>query len=150
YNRSGELDRSAVARRVFNSPAELKKLEELLHPLVNNARERLMEACANNSQVLAFVWDTPLLIETGLNKRCDKLVYVDTPLEVRQSRVQKSRGWTVDQLARRENLQHPLDKKREISDYVISNTAGADQIRVQVRQVLSWILAGLAPTTGLE
>jgi dephospho-CoA kinase len=45
-------------------------------------------------------------------------------------------------------LQLPLDKKKEISDYVISNTAGADQVRAQVREVLSRILAAVTRTTG--
>jgi hypothetical protein len=44
----------------------------------------------------------------------------------------------------------PLDKKREISDYVISNAAGADQVRDQVREVLSRILAGMSPKTGVR
>jgi dephospho-CoA kinase len=150
YNSAGELNRAAVAKRVFADSDERKYLEGLLHPLVNQARQRVMEADANNAQVIAFIWDTPLLIETGLDQQCDAVVYIETPEELRQARVLKSRGWDAAEHARREKLQHPLDKKRAISDYVISNTAGADQVRDQVRQVLSWILAGLAPTTGLE
>ena len=44
------------------------------------------------------------------------------------------------ELDERENLQMPLDKKKEISDYCISNTADADYARGQVREVLSRIL----------
>jgi dephospho-CoA kinase len=46
------------------------------------------------------------------------------------------------ELAERENLQMPLDKKREMSDHVIVNTADTQFIRGQVRDVLSRILAG--------
>jgi dephospho-CoA kinase len=143
----GEIDRSAVARKVFAHPDELRRLEQLLHPLVNEARERVMQSHANDAQVLAFVWDTPLLFETGLNKQCDAMVYVDAPLELRQSRVRENRGWEPAELESREKLQMPLDSKREISDYVISNTAGPDQVRVQVREVLSRIFAGMTPTS---
>jgi dephospho-CoA kinase len=67
---------------------------------------------------------------------------------MRRERLKESRGWEAAELESRENLQLPLDKKKEISDYVISNAAGADQVRAQVREVLSRILAAVTHTTG--
>jgi dephospho-CoA kinase len=100
---------------------------------------------ASDPQVVAFVWDTPLLLETGLDRRCDAIVYVEVPFMIRLSRVRESRGWDELELRQRENLQSPLDKKREISDYVIDNTADADNVRGQVREVLFRILAKRFP-----
>jgi len=91
--------------------------------------------------VVAFVWDTPLLIEGGLDRLCDALVFVDAPAAVRLQRVQQSRGWDEAELTRREILQLALDKKRKISQYVVDNTADAEYARGQVREVLSRILA---------
>jgi dephospho-CoA kinase len=136
----GEIDKALIARKVFGNPQERSRLEGLLHPMVAQARQKEMDASAGNAQVLAFVWDTPLLFESGLNKNCDAVVFVDAPEAVRLQRI-AARGWDQAQLKSREKSQMPLDKKREISDYVISNTAGADQVRVQVRDVLSRILA---------
>jgi dephospho-CoA kinase len=90
--------------------------------------------------VVAFVWDTPLLFETGLNEQCDAVVFVDAPQPLRLARVQASRGWDAGELARRENSQLALDTKRNISQYVVKNTADADTVRGQVRAVLSRIL----------
>jgi dephospho-CoA kinase len=137
----GSLDRRAVARRVFNDPGQLKRLEGLVHPLVNAARERAMASAAGDAPIRAFVWDTPLLLETGLNKQCDAVVFVDAPEAQRQARVRENRGWEASELARREKSQWPRDRKREISDYVLSNTADAGFARGQVRDVLSRILA---------
>lgn len=141
FNANAEIDRSAIARKVFSSPDDRKKLEQLLHPHANEVRERLMASAASDARVKAYLWDTPLLVETGLDKLCDAVVFVDTPRDVRVRRVQQSRGWSEDQLEERENLQFSLDKKREISQYVISNTADADNARGQVRDTLSRILA---------
>ena len=99
-----------------------------------------MEQSADDPAVVAYIWDTPLLFETGLNSQTDAVVFVDVPLEMRQKRLERSRNWTVQELTRRENSQWPLDKKREISDYVIRNTADAELTRVQVKDVLSRIL----------
>src|SRR5947207_8682351 len=141
FDPSGEVDRSAVARKIFTYPSEKQRLERLIHPLVNERREKLMNAAADDPNIVAFVWDTPLLIETELNKLCDAVIFVEASPQDRLSRL-SSRGWDADELQRRENSQLPLDRKRQIADYVVSNTAGVGEAREQVRDVLSRILAG--------
>jgi len=137
----GQINRRLIGAKVFGDPVERKRLEELIHPRVRAARERAMAAAAGEPGVVAFVWDTPLLFETALNRECDAVVFVDAPLEERQRRVGENRGWAAAELARREKSQWPLDRKREISDYVIRNTTDAGFARDQVRDVLSRILA---------
>jgi dephospho-CoA kinase len=141
-NPDGSVNRSAIAARIFADSAERRRLEQLLHPLVDQMRRRRMEAAAGDPAVLAFVWDTPLLLETGLNEQCDAVVFVESPPEQRLQRVRQSRGWSRDEWARRENSQAPLDKKREMAKYMVRNTAGADEVRHQVRDMLSRILDG--------
>jgi len=142
FDPNGEIDRAAVARKVFQYPSERQKLESLLHPIVDKNRERMMRVGADNPEVKAYIWDTPLLFETHLNDRCDTVVFVDAPTELRVERVFSGRGWDEAELDRRENLQMPLDKKKEIADYVVVNTADAEFARGQVREVLSQVLAG--------
>ncbi len=140
----GAVDRRAVADRVFAGPAaaaDRARLERLLHARVAEGRDAAMAAAAGDPAVVAFVWDTPLLVETGLHERCDAVVFVDAPADVRAARVRDRRGWPDGELARRENLQLSLDNKRAVADYVIVNTAGAEPIRSHVRDVLSRILA---------
>lgn len=143
---AGEVNKRVVAQKVFGQPAERERLERLLHPMVNAARERVMSTAANDIAVPAFVWDTPLLFETGLHEKCDAVVFVDAPRPLRLIRVQASRGWDAKELARRENSQLPLDTKKNLSQYVLENTADADVVRGQVRAVLSRILERTART----
>lgn len=141
----GEINRSFIASKIFNDLAERRRLEGLIHPRVNAERAKEMTAAMSGTgrkkPPVAFVWDTPLLFETSLNLQCDAVVFVDSPVELRQRRVRKNRGWSESELAAREKSQWPLDRKREISDYVIRNTADAGSVRVQVKDVLSRILA---------
>src|SRR5215213_3122778 len=104
FSPNGEIDRSAVARKVFSRPEDRKKLEQLLHPYANQVRERMMQQAAEDPNIKAFVWDTPLLMETGLNKLCDKVVFVEAPIEDRLARVKEGRNWSGADLAERENL----------------------------------------------
>jgi dephospho-CoA kinase len=160
FKEDGQLDRAAVAATVFSDPAQRARLEGLIHPLVAEARDEAMRRAARDPQLVAFVWDTPLLFEVGLNADCDAVVFVDAPQDLRLARVRRSRGWDAAELARRENLQWPLDRKRRLSDDVVTNTAdaeegsasppGADPLRNQVRQVLSRILARTSQGQGLR
>jgi dephospho-CoA kinase len=138
---SGQVNRKAVAQHVFQRPQERRRLEQLLHPLIAQQRDRLMAASADDAQVLAYVWDAPLLFEAGLAEKCDAVVFVEAPLELRLERVLRERGWERDELLKREKSQLPLDKKRGMSDHMVLNTADADYARTQVRDVFSRILA---------
>ena len=145
FRADGAIDRAAIARKVFQQPRERLRLEGLLHPRVDAERKRMMVEAG--PETVAFVWDTPLLVEAGLNAQCDALVYIDAPETERVARVMSQRQWDAGELSRREKLQMPLDKKREISDYVLVNTAeaaaDADFARCQVQKILSRIVAGL-------
>jgi dephospho-CoA kinase len=142
FEPNGDIDRSVVARKIFNSASDKERLERYIHPIVNEKRERLMKSKADDPLILAYIWDTPLLFETDLNKQCDAVVFVDSPRADRLARV-KERGWDEAELDRRENSQMPLDSKAKISDYSVANPAQAgdvESVRNQVREVLSRIL----------
>jgi len=138
---NGEVNRSFIASKVFADATQRKRLEELIHPWVHAAREAAMaKAIEERSDFPAFIWDTPLLFETGLHRQCDAVVFVESPNDLRRQRVEQNRGWEAWELDRREKSQWALDSKRKISDYVISNTANAGFAREQVKDVLSRIL----------
>lgn len=138
----GAVNRPFIAQRVFTCDGERRRLESLLHPIIADMRRQAMEAAASDPRVVAFVWDAPLLIEAGLHRECDAIVFVDAPDKLRRQRVLQSRLWNADEWERREKTQLPLDKKRRLANYVVTNAAGADDVRRQVREVLFRILHG--------
>jgi dephospho-CoA kinase len=144
FNTEGEVDRRAVAHIIFADSVEKKRLESLLHPKVDQLRIEAMQAAAADSQVVAFVWDIPLLFEVDLHLRCDAIVFVEATDAQRLERVRKTRGWDENELRRREKLQLPLDNKRRMSNYILKNTADVGFAQSQVRDVLSEILASCA------
>ncbi len=141
---NGQVNRKAIAQRVFNDERERRRLEALIHPIVAELRDEQMRRGADDASVRAYVWDTPLLLEAGLGEQCDAIIYVDAPEAERIERVRRTRGWDEAELRKREKLQMPLDKKLDMANDIVRNTAGADdEVRNQVRKVLSRILAGI-------
>lgn len=129
---AGMPDRGAIARIVFADAAQRARLESLVHPLVKEARARVVEASAAHTVIV----DAPLLFEAGVDRECDEVVFVDTPREVRLLRVRSSRGWSEEELDRRERAQMPLQSKRERCRYSIRGDAPTEVIRSQARDVL--------------
>lgn len=139
-------DRKAIASIVFQDPQERKRLESLVHPIVEQIRlEQMAEAKRIGTDL--FVIDAPLLFEAGLDKQCDVVVFVDAPQEVRLERVMKSRGWSSDELGRRESAQFPLSQKRESSDFVVINDGDISQVERQVNDIIAIIRSQMMGTS---
>lgn len=136
----GRADRRAVARIVFENPAELARLEGLIYPRLQRRRAAMIAELERDPAVVAVVLDAPKLHEAGLDQACDALIFVEADRETRLRRVAATRGWSDAELARRENLQIPLDVKRANADYVIANHADRDDLRPEVERILSAIL----------
>ncbi|MCX8087238.1 MAG: dephospho-CoA kinase [Rhodocyclaceae bacterium] len=83
----GALDRAAMRRRVFGDPAERRRLEAILHPLIRAEVERELSraASADFPYVILVV---PLLVETGfMRERLDRLLVIDCPEALQIARV---------------------------------------------------------------
>ena len=120
---SGNIDRGAVARKVFveddMATEELRFLENLLHPIIRDDFERQLARLAQTNCPAAVI-DAPLLLEAGWQDLCDQLLFIESAQENRCKRA-KSRNWTPEDLARREAAQMPIDKKREAATHILYN-----------------------------
>lgn len=136
---NGEVDRSRVATIVFARPEERKRLEGLIHPLVEARREALFEHPPEGTK--ALVIDAPLLLEAGLGEKCDAILFVESPKAMRMARVAATRGWTAEEVDRRELAQWPLDRKREAADTIVRNDDDPASLRQEVARALEQVLA---------
>jgi dephospho-CoA kinase len=137
----GKVDRKKFGRIVFPSPVERSRLEHLVHPYIEQRiREEIDKAVADPA-VKFVVLDAAIMLEAGWDGVCDKLIYVDAPRPVRLERVRRQRKWTDQDLANREAVQMPADKKRERADAVIDNGGLPEATAAQVDELVkSWEL----------
>ena len=130
------VDRSKVATIVFGDPAQRRRLEELVHPIVKGTRAQMV-ARARAQHMRGVVVDAPLLLEAGVDKECDAVLFVDAPFEQRLERVKSTRGWTEEELRRRESAQTPLEEKRRRADETIVNDADLSTLERRVDEALA-------------
>jgi dephospho-CoA kinase len=131
----GKVDRNRLATLVLVDPAALKKLEAIVHPLVQAAERRLLAQAQSRGEKVA-VLDIPLLFETGGEERVDAIVVVTAPAEVQRSRVLARPGVTSEKLDAILGRQMPDAEKRRRADFVVDTSRGFDAARAQVRAIL--------------
>lgn len=140
----GTLDRGAIGSIVFSDRSELERLEGLLYPRIGRRRNELLAQFDADPDVLAIALDAPKLLEAGLQELCDAIVFVEASWSDRVRRVGNARGWTEQELKKREILQDPLDKKKAVADHLVFNHSGIDELQSQVERVFSSVLAAFA------
>lgn len=133
----GKPERARIAEIVFKDPSQRARLEALVHPIVKGDR-LLTIARARQEGRPAVVIDAPLLFEAGSDKDCDAVVFVDAPPDQRLTRV-RARGWSGEELARREAAQLPLAEKRARSAVIIENSGSLETLQGLVRAALTKI-----------
>src|SRR6478609_550972 len=131
----GAVDRAKLGVRVLNDAAALKRLEDIVHPLVQEAERRLVAQARERGEKVA-VLDIPLLFETGGDQRVDAVVVVSAPEEVQRSRVLERPGMTIEKLEAILAKQIPDAEKRRRADFVVDTSQGFEAARSQVRAIL--------------
>lgn len=114
----GRVDRKALAEVIFADQRLLGRLEGLLWPRVHARIKARIKAVAASAR--AVVIDAPMLLEAGTGTLCDQLIFIDVATAIRLERV-RDRGWDDGELTRREAMQWPLAKKREMADYILAS-----------------------------
>lgn len=134
FDGDGEVDRRKMATIVFSGSedgnANLEKLTTISHPHITELLKSQIEV-AKMSGVRLVLLDAPLLLEGGWDRFCDILVFIDTPIQVRISRVLE-RGWTSEEFQARTANQLPLDVKRDTAHYAIENDCSLVELEQRI------------------
>lgn len=142
-NSDGEIHRPALAALVFgDSPAQqaaLESLNQIVRPGIR--AEILRQLKQTPANIDAVFLDAALLLESGLASLCDLLIFIDTPEELRCRRATAARGWSPEELQRRERSQWSLERKRAACSHTIDNSGSLSESVSQLRQILQQFLA---------
>ena len=138
--RDGEVDRVALRQAVLGKPDALTRLEGILHPMVRQ-EEQAFVARARRHGSRAVVLDIPLLLETGGDKRVDRIIVVSAPRGVQIQRIRARRRMSDADVKAVIARQMPDAAKRKRADVVIktglSRNASLKALSRLIREVLA-------------
>jgi dephospho-CoA kinase len=128
---TGELDRPALARRVFADEDARRRLERIVHPRVRAATAQIVAAAPADAIV---VNDVPLLVEAGLAATFDLVVVVLSEVENRVARLARARGMAESEARARIAAQASDEQRRAVAHVVIINDGSLVELRERVDQ----------------
>jgi len=120
---------------VVHDPAAMKRLEQIVHPMLGASRQKFLHDAERSGAPVAVV-DVPLLFETGGEKRVDAVVVVTTTPEIQRQRILERDNMTGEKLDAILTRQLPDAEKRKRADFVVDTSGGLDPVRARIRDIL--------------
>ena len=131
----GKVDRNKLSTQVVHDPAAIKRLEQIVHPMLGASRQNFLDEAERSGAPVAVV-DVPLLFETGGEKRVDAVVVVTTTPEIQRQRILSRDNMTGQKLDAILARQLPDAEKRKRADFVVDTSHGLDPVRARIRDIL--------------
>ena len=127
----GSLDRKALGNIVFSSQASLKTLNDITHKYI--LEEIYKRADISKSRIIGI--DGAVLIESGVSKKCRRMIAVLADRKIRAKRIIKRDNLTPEEAENRINSQKVDNFYIESCDYILYNNSDRATLENQVREV---------------
>lgn len=141
-NSDETINRKKLGDIVFREKDKLAKLNELVHPLLFEKRDLLMETLETNQPDAIVISDIPLLIEKNLQKDFDVVVLVYSSPQQQMQRLTGRNGCTAEEALERISSQMPIKEKVPHADIVIDNSASLEKTQQQVDDLWKQLVTG--------
>lgn len=126
-DKDGRIIRKALAEKAFSDEEHAKLLSEITHPFIlEEMRNRILEYKGSNEEII--IVDAPLLYQSGADKMCDKVIFVDADIKLKLSRIMLRDGLTRKQAEDRINVQQDMKQYQGNADFVIMNNGDINEL----------------------
>lgn len=132
----GTLDRKELARRAFSTKEKEKLLNDITHPLIIARIKEKADSYLNDGARCVII-DAPLLIESGCDKLCDKVLTVLCDEEMRCKRICERDNLSVEEAKMRISVQQNDEFYASRADKVFVNDGDLENFEKEVKEWLS-------------
>ncbi|OCG07811.1 dephospho-CoA kinase [Gilliamella sp. wkB178] len=129
---NGELDRSQLRDIIFNNDHERLWLNSLLHPIIQQEAQHQIAMQQDASYV---IWVVPLLIENNLHRLVDRVLVIDSPVELQLERlIQRD---DIDEALAQKMIQSQVSSLKRLlyADDIIKNNGDLQSLTEQVNKL---------------
>ncbi len=131
----GHVDRGLLGQRLMGDKDALARLESIVHPLVQSARQEFLANHARAGAEMA-VLEIPLLFEVGADSQVDVTIVISAPLEVQRDRVLSRPDMSEEKLDALLANQMPDAEKRKRADYVVETNRPVEESHAEIDRLI--------------
>lgn len=128
----GEIDRRKLGAIVFGDPAELERLNGIMHPLMAQMVDR-RKAQLDSEGVAVAVVEAAVLFEAGWETLVDEVWTTLSPVDVVVERLKQRNGLSEEEARKRINSQMSNSERAERSDVVVENASDLSTLERDVK-----------------
>ena len=127
----GDINRRKLGEIVFSDETKRKKLESIIHPLV---QQTLADARKSLSDNRILIYEIPLLVETNAADKFDLVITVEAPMEARVERLM-ARGLFISEIEKRVANQATPQARKAAANIVIENDGSEEELLRKVEKI---------------
>lgn len=131
-----EINKEKLASIVFNNKDEIKKLNNIVHPLVKRCILDMIELLKELDNTNLVVIESALLLEDNYNEICTETWYIYADEETRIKRLRESRGYSEARSRSIMNNQKTDAEFRVKCDKTIDNSGSQADTLKQIDKIL--------------
>ncbi|NIM98952.1 MAG: dephospho-CoA kinase [candidate division Zixibacteria bacterium] len=139
--KDGTLNRRKLGEIAFASHEVRDKLNQIVHPHLLRELGSRIEKLRRKSESGVAVVDAALIVEWGLEKELDYLIFVESKREDKIKRLQKEKGYSRREALDRIKSQLPEIIKKAKADFVIRNDRKLSHLREKAERTWGQIMA---------
>ena len=133
---NGTIDREKMAKAIFADEELRRKVNDIIHPAVIQKILEDVEKIRTGGRIDYCLIEAALLIESGLFREFDKLMYIYADENVRRKRLISSRGYSDEKIDSIMATQLSDEEFRSYADVVIDNSGDS---RETYKQIDAWL-----------
>ncbi|EKE02492.1 MAG: hypothetical protein ACD_20C00379G0009 [uncultured bacterium] len=131
------ISREKVGKIVFRDKEKRKKLEDIIHPVVQKRIERFFNENQDKKLVAVTV---PLLFEANMQDMFDYIIIVTVDRNTQIDRLMQKRNLSKEEALSRINAQMPQEEKVRKSDLIIDNSGSMESTKSQVKEFVGKLI----------
>ena len=131
----GSLDRKKLAAIAFATDENREKLNSVTHKYVLRHLEERFAELAEAGERFCVV-EAGALIESGLHKRCERIILVTASREVAAARIMQRDAITREQAEARLNAQQTGEQLLQLADLVVENNGDLAALHNQSEKII--------------
>ena len=128
---NSEIDRKALRKYIFQNPEMKNKLEEIVHPIVQNGILNFI----NNSNSIYRIIIVPLIAETNSSSFYDRVLAIDCKKEIQIERASKRDNSNEEQILKIIQSQASSEDRNKIANDVVENNDTKDKFLMNLEDI---------------